>query len=311
MSEKLSQNLSVAKEILKIKGIALSPIKMYGVAKELGLDNKLTFKGKTPEYSFSSVIYMDLKNNPNTIFEKVQDRPILIKLKEQKTVIKQQEEEQEIKKFNERDLHPLLANFINLDENFDAYVKTIYHEKSSKKTKGYDKWLYPDMVGVKFENYENETLNFISKFNKTRIKIYSFEIKKKLNVANFREYYFQAVSNSSWANEGYLVALNIDETDNELKELINKTSLSFGIGVISLDGDNLANSKIIAGAKYKEDLDLVSIDELIRKNQNFKNFIKTINDFDINNKHRFKSEFDKILNEEELDKYIKDKNIVC
>jgi hypothetical protein len=30
-------------------------------------------------------------------------------------------------------------------------------------------------------------------------------MKKELNFSNLRESYFQAVSNSSWANEGYLV----------------------------------------------------------------------------------------------------------
>lgn len=34
-----------------------------------------------------------------------------------------------------------------------------------------------------------------------------------MNFTNLREYYFQAVSNSSWANEGYIVALDIDDAD--------------------------------------------------------------------------------------------------
>ena len=63
-------------------------------------------------------------------------------------------------------------------------------------------------------------LNFAAKFVKIPLKIYSFEMKKYLSIANLREYYFQAVSNSSWANEGYLVALNIDKNDKELMELI-------------------------------------------------------------------------------------------
>jgi hypothetical protein len=41
-------------------------------------------------------------------------------------------------------------------------------------------------------------------------------MKKNLNFTNLREYYFQAVSNSSWANEGYIVALDIDEDESFL-----------------------------------------------------------------------------------------------
>lgn len=308
---KLNQNLEVAKEILKRQGKALSPNKMYLEAQKLGLVDKLTYSGKTPWLSFSRDIYMDLKNNPNSIFEKVKDKPILIKLKGQKVGEIEYIEKNEIEKenFHERCLHPLLANFINLDPNFDAFPKTIYHEKSSKKTKGYDKWLYPDMVGVKFEKFNNDILKFISKFNHIKIKIFSFEIKKELTVSNFREYYFQAVSNSSWANEGYLVALNIDEQDSELMELIAKSSLSFGIGVISLNSENISESKTLASAKFKENLDLNVIDELLNNNLDFKEFINTIYDFDIKYPHRYKGEFDTILDVQEIEKYIKDKRI--
>jgi hypothetical protein len=44
-------------------------------------------------------------------------------------------------------------------------------------------------------------------------------LKKDLNFSNLRESYFQAVSNFSWANEGYLVAVEID-TDKEFMEPI-------------------------------------------------------------------------------------------
>ncbi|WP_243251063.1 hypothetical protein [Clostridium sp. D43t1_170807_H7] len=51
-----------------------------------------------------------------------------------------------------------------------------------------------------------------------------------MNFSNLREYYFQAVSNLSWANEGYLVALEIDDEPllrDELRRLNN--SLRKGI----------------------------------------------------------------------------------
>lgn len=87
--------------------------------------------------------------------------------------------------FDERDLHPLLANFVGLSPNFNARVKTI-HESSIKSKKGRDKWLYPDIVGVSFEyeSYEDSVLNFAAKFVKIPLKIYSFEMKKYLSIAN-------------------------------------------------------------------------------------------------------------------------------
>ena len=209
--------------------------------------------------------------------------------------------------FDERDLHPLLASFVELSPNFNARVKTIFHESSIKSKKGRDKWLYPDIVGVSFEyeSYEDSVLNFAAKFVKIPLKIYSFEMKKYLSIANLREYYFQAVSNSSWANEGYLVALDIDESDEELMELIGSLNSSFGIGVLGLDSENLAQSKILAQPKFRANLDFNIINELCKKNPHFNKFLETVKDYDSKNKKRFDGEFDRILTDDETQKYLK------
>ena len=214
--------------------------------------------------------------------------------------------------FDERDLYPLLASFVELSPNFNARVKTIFHESSLKSKKGRDKWLYPDIVGVSFEHesYEDSVLNFAAKFVKIPLKIYSFEMKKYLSIANLREYYFQAVSNSSWANEGYLVALDIDESDEELMELIGSLNSSFGIGVLSLDSENLAQSKILAQPKFRANLDFNIINELCKKNSHFNKFLETVKDYDSKNKKRFDGEFDRVLADDEMQKYLKNKKIV-
>lgn len=314
----MNKAIKIAKEILEKEQRPLNPSQMYKIAENLGLAEELNFKGKTPWATFGAYIYMDLKNNPDTIFKKVQERPILIKLKKQnffandKVVNNSEILSDKLRniRFKERDLHPILAYFINLNPNFNALPKTIYHEISQKNSKGLDKWLYPDMVGVSFEKFNSdETYKFLEKFQNIPVKFYSFEIKKEINVSNFREYYFQAVSNSSWANEGYLVALDIDESDEELTMLMTKTALSFGIGVLSSDSKNIDQSKIIAPAKFKELLDFSLIDELSQKNKNFQNFIKTVNEYEIKNEIRYKGEFDKILNSEEIKQYMLEKNI--
>lgn len=306
--------LEVAKKVLEIKKQPLNPNRIYKIADELDLTKELNLSGKTPWDSFSAQIYSDLKENDNSIFEKISEKPILIKLKSQNLTFSDaaSEVKQAKSAFDERDLHPLLANFVGLSPNFNARVKTIFHESSTKSKKGRDKWLYPDIVGVSFEHesYKDNVLNFAAKFVKIPLKIYSFEMKKYLSIANLREYYFQAVSNSSWANEGYLVALDIDESDEELMELIGSLNSSFGIGVLSLDSENLAQSKILAQPKFRANLDFNIINELCKKNPHFNKFLETVKDYDSKNKKRFDGEFDRILTDDEMQKYLKNKKIV-
>lgn len=307
--------IEVAKEILERKNEALNPIKMYHIANEMGLTKELNLNGKTPWQSFAARIYMDIKENPNSIFEVVATKPMLIKLKNQVINLKIQTQN-EIKEpktsYSERDLHPLLSRFISFNENFKAYTKTIYHESSIKTKKGMDKWLYPDIVGVSFEykDYQKELNKFIGKFSSLPIKIYAFEMKKHLSVSSFREYYFQAVSNSSWANEGYLVALDIDESDEELMDLIKRLSYSFGIGVISLNSQNVDESVILARAEFRENLDYSVMNELSMKNPDFKKFLESVEEFNIEKEYRSKSEFDEVLDNDKLDNYLINKKIM-
>ena len=307
--------LEVAKKVLEIKKQPLNPNRIYKIADELDLTKELNLSGKTPWDSFSAQIYSDLKENDNSIFEKISEKPILIKLKSQNLTFSDaaSEVKQAKSAFDEHDLHPLLANFVGLSPNFNARVKTIFHESSIKSKKGRDKWLYPDIVGVSFEHesYEDSVLNFAAKFVKIPLKIYSFEMKKYLSIANLKEYYFQTVSNSSWANEGYLVAsLDIDESDEELMELIGSLNSSFGIGVLGLDSENLAQSKILAQPKFRANLDFNIINELCKKNPHFNKFLETVKDYDSKNKKRFDGEFDRVLADDEMQKYLKNKKIV-
>lgn len=307
--------IDVAKEVLERKKEALNPNRMYHIAREFGLTSDLNLSGKTPWASFAARIYMDIKENPNSIFEIVATKPMLIKLKNQ-DINTQSSKEVEIKEpktsYSERDLHPLLSRFISFNENFKAYTKTIYHESSIKTKKGMDKWLYPDIVGVSFEykDYQKELNKFIGKFSSLPIKIYAFEMKKHLSVSSFREYYFQAVSNSSWANEGYLVALDIDESDEELMDLMKRLSYSFGIGVISLNSQNVDESVILARAEFRENLDYSVMNELSMKNPDFKKFLESVEEFNIEKEYRSKSEFDEVLDNDKLDNYLINKKIM-
>lgn len=133
---------------------------------------------------------------------------------------------------NERKLHPLLANFVYSHSHFNAYVKTIYHEVSSRSPKGANRCLHPDLVGIHFtfEDYETETQIIQSLTKASLCRFYSFEVKVRLEYGNLREAFLQAVSNSSWANEGYLVTTKIIQ-EIYFKDELARLNKVFGIGI--------------------------------------------------------------------------------
>ncbi|QQW80154.1 HTH domain-containing protein [Helicobacter pylori] len=215
--------------------------------------------------------------------------------------------------FHERDLHPLLVKFLYENPDFNLQCKTIYHEKCKKDKKGKGEWNYPDIVGVYFpqndchKNYKIETLEFLHHTGQNSYKLFSFELKKELSFSNLKASYFQAVSNSSWANEGYLVVFDIDdEVLNELRRL----NQSFGIGVIKLESE-ISNSKILLPAKERE-IDMQTLNMFIDNSpEDFEPFIKDINKqikagFDT---HVKVAGLDPVLDDEAMQKYIKDKGI--
>lgn len=315
---------------LHMFGRPASPRELWAFAMEQGLHKRLdsyneqtqTFSGKTPEVTFGRNLYIHKE-----LFEAVPDtKPQQFRLKrtdnvsglsadskQPETVVSEPAQTQTAKtpRFHERDLHPVLAHYLKHSDYFQAYAKTVFHEGSTKGEKGADKWLYPDMVAVNFEyaGYrENHVLDFINKFDIPPIRVFSFELKKELHYGNYKEAFFQAVSNSSWANEGYLVALNIKQ-DNQFTEALQKLSQSFGIGIIQLNLEDGESSVIVSPAKFKEKIDYAVVRELAEKNPNFRSFLKTVADFDPQNPKRFAGEFDKILSGHELAEYLQKKTM--
>ena len=92
-------------------------------------------------------------------------------------------------------------------------------------------------------------------------------------------------------------------------DLMKRSNQFFGIGIIRLDIENPAQSEILLSAQFKQKLDYTVMNELSAKNPNFKDFLKTIHDFDPKQEHRYKGEFDKVLNEEEMENSKKEKKI--
>ncbi|WQT53638.1 hypothetical protein KVF11_00545 [Helicobacter pylori] len=219
------------------------------------------------------------------------------------------------KKFDESDLHPLLVKFLDEDPKFKLLCKTICHQKCRKDKQGKCEWNYPDIVGVffpydkypPFNKYEKQTLNFLHLTDQKKHKLYSFELKQELKLSNLKESYFQTVSNSSWANEGYLVVFKIDdEVLGELKRL----NQSFGIGVIKLESE-ISNSKILLPAREKE-IDIPTFNMLVERSPcDFEPFMAGINkqiEKGFDTPIRMEC-FDEVLDDKEMQKYIENKGI--
>lgn len=126
------------------------------------------------------------------------------------------------------------------------------------------------------QEWHSEVKNLVKAYAATRAKLWSFEVKKKLSLGTVRESFFQAVSNSSWANYGYLVAAEIDKkADKELRILCSL----HGIGLIKLNVDNPVDSQIIIPAKEKSEVDWATCDRLTKASTDFKDFVSLVRQF--------------------------------
>lgn len=171
------------------------------------------------------------------------------------------------------------------------------------------------MVGIKFLNRQTKaSQNFLKSINRVdTFKMSSYELKKEINSdIELKKAFFQAVSNSSWANYGYLVAFEFSDSLNEEMERLNQ---SFGIGIIELNS-NPYQSKIFFPATY-HDLDFKTIDKLCNMNDNFNKFIEktvqimTASERYVSGAEKELEDFcdDYFANDTEVEKYCKEKHI--
>ncbi|PIQ22476.1 MAG: hypothetical protein COW65_02910 [Cytophagales bacterium CG18_big_fil_WC_8_21_14_2_50_42_9] len=216
------------------------------------------------------------------------------------------------KSYDERDLHKLLSSYL---KNTGIYSKTIFHEQSTFGKDSNQIWTHPDMIGIKFLNLQTKaSQNFLKTINRVdTFKLSSYEIKKEINSdSELKKAFFQAVSNSTWANYGYLVAF---EYSDGLIEEMERLNQSFGIGVIELNA-NPYKSKVLFQPKYR-DLDFKTIDKLCKINKEFEKFIEQTEKLMTAEERYYKStekeldEFcdDYFINDTEMEKYCKDKYI--
>ncbi|GAA7209712.1 HrgA protein [Helicobacter pylori] len=319
----------LAKKVLEQAERPLSVKEIFEKACEMGLDKECK-DGKILPHSLGSTLSQDKKQfyvinreeEPFRYWLKSRER----EFPPQETPDAKEEDDEQSEcsgtakkqknSFHERVLHPLLVKFLSEDPNFRLLCKTIRHEECRKDEKGKCEWNYPDIVGVYFpynkyfpyNGYEEETLKFLHHTGQKRHKLFSFELKKELSFSNLKESYFQAVSNSTWANEGYLVVKNIKE---DVLDELRRLNQSFGIGVIKLESE-ISNSKILLPAKERE-IDIPTLNMLVKQSpKDFEPFMANINkqiEKGLDTAVDMGEFFDEALDDEAIQKHIKDKGI--
>jgi hypothetical protein len=260
----------LAEKIISEEKRPLTSKEIWEIAQQKEYNKLSKTIGKTPWNTISAHLYVDMRDNKDSLFIKYGEMPRRFFLKE---LLKNEEDKNKaddaIRKAEERiskadiatkykeiDIHPFLVYYA--DAFFRLYTKTINHLKSTKKKSA--EWLHPDIVGIlfPFDYIENDnTIEFAKEIGSLPVKLYSFEIKRKIDSNNIREAFFQAVSNSSWANEGYLVAAEILD-DPDFNSELERLSAAFGIGIIELDIEDPDSSEVLYQAKFKKKSRLVN-----------------------------------------------------
>lgn len=318
--------LQLAAWTLHKAGKALTAAEIWEAAEAEGTTAFLRSMGKTPAQTLNARVYVHIRDDAKPWISQVSRRPARFALEPANAPLSQieailqaplqaapptstpspveDEEAAELdhtprrkKKFDflERETHPFLVRFAH--HRLGAFSKTIYHEISKKGS--YGQWLHPDIVGFRFpfQRCNSDLVRLVGGPDQV-MTLFSFELKRELNLGNLRESFFQAVSNSSWANEAYLVASEIDERTAFMDEL-RRLSNSFGIGVIELDLANPENSDILLPAKARPEIDFEAANKLAKENEDFACFLRNVQ-IDVSSGHPHSSEYDPVLKLEEL-----------
>ena len=315
--------LNMVEEVLLGQSKPMSAQEIWDSAVASGWDKKLGSKGQTPWDSVSSRLVVDVRDNPiKTAFVRASVKPARYILKDKE---KSEKSIAELNKqlalnpvdveadgsdllvnlvpeksakypYKERQIHPFVSRFAYYAFR-GVMCKTIFHESSSKKN--YAEWLHPDLVGFwfPFQDYNKELLA-LSGNGLSIARFFSFELKRELTFGNLRESFFQAVSNSTWAHEGYLVAANIDDSE-ELRDELSRLSGSFGIGVIELDLADPQLSQVLFPAKSRDSIDWDGANKLAKENPDFRQFLENVR-IDITNARAHAAEFDSVPSLEQL-----------
>jgi len=183
--------LQLAEKILKEEDQPLSPNEIWELALVRGYSTLVGSSGKTPWASLGALLYLDVRDNPSSLFQVTGERPKRFYLGNRKDELNftLPPEEKNVKTFrtekdySEKDLHPLLVYFGHVF--LDSHLLTINHTKSDHRV--FSEWIHPDLVGCHFpfKEWTEPILELSSSMGISGLKLYSFELKKELSFSKF------------------------------------------------------------------------------------------------------------------------------
>jgi len=183
--------------------------------------------------------------------------------------------------FSEHALYPLLIEYLAEEE--ELLCRRIDEKHSSNnKGLGANHWLYPDIVALQplDKSWDTVVQNCVRYSEGRLTRLWSFEVKRQLNRSNVRECFFQAVSNSSWAHFGYLVATEINEDKQRgVERELQMLCALHGIGVILLNPQDPGNSQTLIPARERTSIDWQSVNRLVEENKDYKDFIDLVAEY--------------------------------
>jgi hypothetical protein len=306
--------MDLAFDVLKDAERPMIYQEIWQIGEQKGFASKLRTAGKTPWETLGAQLYVDVRDNESSRFIKVGKRPAHFFLKQRSSeitgaVAAKIEKAGELPPkrasgYKERELHPVLTYFAFASPTFNrgrpVITKTIFHEKSTGSA--YRSWTHPDVVGfsIPLDDWSSDVINFNELLDRNALMVFSFEIKRSLTKSTYRESFFQAVSNSSWAHQGFLVAAEIVEDDDLLAEL-GRLASSFGIGIIQLQLADLGASRVLYPAKVRTELDWETINKLCEQNDDFRKFLQSVK-IDVSARKIHRAEYDTVM--PDIDTYV-------
>lgn len=165
------------------------------------------------------------------------------------------------------------AIFMRYEEMNNRYPVKIDHVRGKRRRSGVNKWKFPDAVVLAWEVGEaaesgyrinKDLLEVKRSVGDPPFRISSVELKVRFSYSTFREYFFQCVSNSKWANHSRLVVAN-EVADETLAEELRRLGSSYNVSVISygLDSDYLGDLPMAGKIREMEDEQFDSIADKI------------------------------------------------
>jgi hypothetical protein len=274
----------LARKILDESPEPLTSKEIWKVACETGLKERLNTSGKTPEATLRRDLSQEIKDESSE-FGVIYGEPgqgwryyLKRKVSEPQAkeaaafAAKKEEQSAYDSSYKEADLHPLVAYFFR--NTLNTACKTINHSLSTRNKSKPNKWLHPDMMGISipFENVKAPVIKLAKGIGSKIVTVYSIEIKQALTPGNIHEFFFQAVSNSTWANEAYLAAASIND-DEDFRSELQGLSKSFGVGIINLDFTDPDAARILYQARHREEVDWGRLNRIAQVNSDVLDFV--------------------------------------